>query len=211
MKTASPEYLVPELFAAADVKVNGNRPWDIRIHRHDFYTRLMAGGSLALGESYMDGWWDCEAPDQFFDHILSVRLDEQVHQSIKTLWCGIKAAWKTSPRRWRAFAIGKRHYDIGNDLFARMLDKWMNYSCAYWKEAYDLDQAQESKMDIICRKLQLHPGMRLLDIGCGWGGLAAYAAQQYGVEVVGITVAQEQMKLARNRCRGLPVTIELKD
>jgi cyclopropane-fatty-acyl-phospholipid synthase len=92
-----------------------------------------------------------------------------------------------------------------------MLDKWMNYSCAYWKDACDLDEAQESKMDLICRKLKLQPGMRILDVGCGWGGLAAYAAKHYDVEVVGITVSREQAKLARQRCEGLPVTIKLKD
>jgi cyclopropane-fatty-acyl-phospholipid synthase len=107
--------------------------------------------------------------------------------------------------------IGRRHYDIGNDLFSLMLDKWMNYSCAYWKDAGDLDEAQESKMDLICRKLQLQPGMRILDVGCGWGGLAAYAAKHYDVEVVGITVSREQVKLARQRCEGLPVTIKLED
>ncbi len=116
-----------------------------------------------------------------------------------------------SPGRWRAFDIGRRHYDIGNGLFALMLDKWMNYSCAYWKEALDLDAAQEAKVDLICRKLQLQPGMRLLDIGCGWGGLAAYASQRYGVEAVGITVSREQVKLARKRCQGLPVTVKLMD
>ena len=211
MKTTSPQRLITELLASADVQVNGSRPWDIQVHRDLFYKRLMAGGSMALGESYMDGWWDCEALDRFFNRILRYRLDRKVKKSIKTMWCGVKSAATCSPSRFRAFEIGRRHYDIGNDLFAVMLDKWMNYSCAYWNAANDLDTAQESKMDLICRKLQLQPGMRLLDIGCGWGGLAAYAAQQYGVDVVGITVSQAQVKIARDRCEGLPVTIELMD
>lgn len=211
MKTTSPEYLTTELLASADVQLNGNRSWDIQVHHKLFCKRLMAGGSMALGESYMDGWWDCEALDQFFDRILKFRLDQKVKKSIKTLWCGVKSAFTCSPSRFRAFEVGRHHYDIGNELFAVMLDKWMNYSCAYWKEANDLDTAQESKMELICRKLQLQPGMRLLDIGCGWGGLAAYAAQRYGVDVVGITVSREQAKMALNRCEGLPVTIELMD
>jgi cyclopropane-fatty-acyl-phospholipid synthase len=159
----------------------------------------------------MDGWWDCQALDQFFERILKLRLDQKAKTSLNALWCCAKAVWSSSPGRFRAFDIGRRHYDIGNDLFRLMLDKWMNYSCAYWKDAHNLDEAQESKMALICRKLQLQPGMRLLDIGCGWGGLAAFAAERYGVEVTGITVSQEQVNVARQRCAGLPVTIELKD
>jgi cyclopropane-fatty-acyl-phospholipid synthase len=211
MKKKSPERLVPELFASADVTINGGRPWDIQVHNLHFYKRLLAGGSMAMGESYMDGWWDCEALDQFFDRILKFRLEQKAKKSLKALWCGAKAAVTWSPNRFQAFDIGRQHYDIGNDLFSLMLDKWMNYSCAYWKDASDLDEAQESKMDLICRKLDLQPGMRVLDVGCGWGGLAAYAAKRYGVDVVGITISMEQLKLARQRCEGLPVTIKLRD
>ena len=211
METASSEKLVRDFLAIANVTVGGNHPWDIRVHNGQLYNRLAAGGSMALGESYMDGWWDCDALDQFFDRILKSRLDKKAIKSIKAWWCGLIAACACSPGRFRAFEIGKRHYDLGNDLFRLMLDKWMNYSCAYWKEASNLDQAQESKMDLICRKLSLKPGMRMLDIGCGWGGLAAFAAERYDVEVLGITVSREQVSLARQRCEGLPVTIELKD
>ena len=211
MKTTSPERLVPEILASADITVNGSRPWDIQVHHRLFFKRLIAGGSMALGESYMDGWWDCPALDQFFDRILKIRLDRKVKKSMNALLCGAKSALTCSPGRFRAFVIGRHHYDIGNELFSIMLDKWMNYSCGYWKDAANLDEAQESKMDLICRKLQLKPGMRVLDIGCGWGGLAAYAARQYGVHAVGITVSREQVKLARQRCAGLPVDIELMD
>ena len=211
MKKTSPDQLITELFASADILINGSRPWDIHVHNEDFYKRLMAGGSIALGESYMDAWWDCEALDQFFDRLLKARLDHKAKKSLKTLWSGAMAALTSSPGRWRAFAVGRRHYDIGNELFSLMLDKSMNYSCAYWKGAGNLDDAQEAKMDLICRKLQLQSGMRLLDVGCGWGGLAAYAARRYGAEVVGITVSREQVQKARQRCEGLPVTIEFKD
>ena len=138
-------------------------------------------------------------------------LDQKVKKSIQAWWCHFKSTCTCSPGCRRAFDIGRRHCDIGNDPFAFMLDKWMNDSCAYWKEALDLDAPQEAKMDLIYRELRLHPGMRLLDIGCGWGGLAVYAALRYGVEVVGITVSREQMKPGRERCERLPVTIELMD
>ncbi|WDP91341.1 MAG: cyclopropane fatty acyl phospholipid synthase [Desulfobacter sp.] len=205
------ETMVRDVFALADIEVNGNHPWDIRVKDESFYKRLAAGGSLALGESYMDGWWECEALDLFFERILAVRIDRQAKRTLKALWYGIKASLTSSPGRFRAFDIGRRHYDLGNELFALMLDKWMNYSCAYWKEAQGLEQAQEAKMDLICRKLALAPGMRVLDIGCGWGGLAAYMAEHYQVQVVGITVSREQVNMARQRCKGLPVTISLID
>jgi cyclopropane-fatty-acyl-phospholipid synthase len=211
MGHASAEQLLRNFFALADIDVNGSRPWDIQISNQQFFKRLAAGGSMALGESYMDGWWECQALDRFFDRILRIKLDQMVKKSVKAICCGLKAACTSSPSRFRASAIGRRHYDIGNDLFRLMLDKWMNYSCAYWKQADNLDAAQESKMDLICRKLQLEPGMRLLDIGCGWGGLAAFAARNYGVNVTGITVSGEQVKLARKRCKGLSVTIKKKD
>lgn len=211
MKTSSSEKLVRDLLAAANVNVNGNEPWDIQVHHENFWKRLVTGGSVALGESYMDGWWDCDALDQFFDRILKSRLDQKAVKSIKTWWCGLIATCTCSPGRRRAFEVGKRHYDLGNELFRLMLDKWMNYSCAYWKDADTLDQAQESKMELICRKLKLKSGMRMLDIGCGWGGLAVFAAERYGVEVLGITVSREQVNLARQRCKGLPVNVELKD
>jgi len=211
MKNISSEKMVTDLFAAADVEINGSRPWDIQVNQDLFYKRLVTGGSKALGESYMDGWWDCSRLDHFFDKILQVRLDQQAKKSFTALWCRTKAFLTTSPGKLRAFEIGRRHYDIGNELFSLMLDKWMNYSCAYWKEAQTLDEAQESKMELICRKLQLQPGMRVLDIGCGWGGLAGYMAKKYQVKVVGITVSKEQIVLARQRCEGLPVDIRLMD
>lgn len=92
-----------------------------------------------------------------------------------------------------------------------MLDPYMQYSCAYWKDAETLDDAQQAKLDLICRKLELEPGMRVLDIGCGWGGLAYYMAKNYRVSVVGVTISAEQQKMAQERCADLDVTILLRD
>jgi cyclopropane-fatty-acyl-phospholipid synthase len=211
MNFSSSQRLVRDLFTSAGVEINGTRPWDIQVGRDLFYKRLVAGGSMALGESYMDGWWECPRLDQFFDKILRARLDENAGKSLRTVWCRIKAMLSASPGKFRAFEIGRRHYDIGNDLFSLMLDKSMNYSCGYWKNADTLEAAQESKMDLICRKLKFSPGMRVLDIGCGWGGLSAYMAEKYQVSVVGVTVSKEQVTLARERCRDLPVEIQLMD
>lgn len=201
---------VERLLSIADVNVNGDRPWDIQIHNESFYRRLLAHGSLGLGESYMDGWWDCERPDEFIDRIFRADLGDKV-KSWKDLCFLIKAKLCNLQRQSRAFEVGKRHYDIGNTLYRHMLDSRMIYSCGYWKNATTLDQAQEAKLDLVCRKLHLQEGMRVLDIGCGWGGTAKFAAERCGVEVVGVTVSEEQAKHARRVCRGLPVTILLQD
>jgi cyclopropane-fatty-acyl-phospholipid synthase len=211
VKLPAEKRLVQKLLDPAGVRIDGQRPFDIRVHNPDFYQRVIAGGSIALGESYMDGWWDCDALDQFFNRIMAARLDQKVRKSKAILWAAIKARLTNPQHRTRAFEIGERHYDIGNDLFTIMLDKRMIYSCAFWQHAETLDAAQEAKLELTCRKLKLEAGMRVLDIGCGWGGFAIYAAEKYGVEVTGVTVSREQVELARRCCKGLPVCIELQD
>jgi len=211
MKISGEKRLVQQLLDLAGVQIDGNAPWDIQVHNSDFYPRVIAGGSLALGESYMDGWWDCEALDQLFERIMAARLDKKVRKLKALLWAAVKARLTGIYGRARAFEVGRCHYDIGNDLFTVMLDKRMNYSCAYWQEAETLDKAQEAKLELICRKLGLEPGMRVLDIGCGWGGFAIYAAEKYGVAVTGVTVSGEQVKLAQKSCASIPVRFELKD
>jgi cyclopropane-fatty-acyl-phospholipid synthase len=211
MKSPEEKRLIQQLLDHAGVRIDGQAPYDIKVHNPDFYPRLIAGGSLALGESYMDGWWDCEALDQFFERIMTARLDKKVRKSKAILWAAVKARLTGMHGRARAFEIGRRHYDIGNDLFTVMLDKRMNYSCGYWKEADTLDKAQEAKLELTCRKLGLEPGMRVLDIGCGWGGFVIYAAEKYRAEVTGVTVSAEQVKQAQRCCDSLPVRFELKD
>lgn len=198
------------LLTGTDIKINGDRPWDIQVHNPRFYRRVLGGGSLALGESYMDKWWDCAALDQLIYRLFKSGIDRKViswRDTLKTLFAmGIN--WQTQSR---AFNIGEKHYDIGNDLYEKMLDKRMVYSCAYWKDAETLDEAQEAKLALICQKIALEAGMKVLDIGCGWGSFAKYAAEQYKVEVVGLTVSKAQAEYAKSRCQGLPITILLQD
>ncbi|MEF3275543.1 MAG: cyclopropane fatty acyl phospholipid synthase [Chloroflexus sp.] len=199
------------LLDAAGITVNGSQPWDIQVHDDRLYLRGLLGGSLGLGEAYMDGWWDCAAIDEFICRLLRVQAPVRAGWLVRLpLW--LDSRFMNRQRGRGAFVIGQRHYDIGNDLYAAMLDRRMIYSCAYWEHgARTLDEAQEAKLDLIARKLDLRPGMRVLDIGCGWGGTAQYLAERYGVHVVGITVSQAQATLARERCRGLPVEIRLED
>jgi cyclopropane-fatty-acyl-phospholipid synthase len=202
-----------DLAALADVRFNGDRPWDIRVIDPRLYQRLLRQGSLGFGEAYMDGDWETERLDELFCRLLGANIDERIKGVAKLRYIGsyLRTALVNRQAPRRAFEVGERHYDIGNDVYEAMLDPTMSYSCAYWKEADNLADAQRAKLKLICDKLQLEPGQRLLDIGCGWGGLARYAAEHHDVEVVGITVSREQAALARERCRGLPVRIELKD
>ncbi|MGO4743021.1 cyclopropane fatty acyl phospholipid synthase [Serratia quinivorans] len=203
--------IVEELLSAADVAINGNRACDIKVHNPALFKRILQEGSLGFGESYMDGWWDCERLDTLFTRILQAGVDERLPKNLSDIARIAYARLFNRQSRKRAWQVGKEHYDIGNDLFRAMLDPYMQYSCGYWKEAETLEQAQLAKLKMICEKLQLKPGMSLLDIGCGWGGLAQYAAQNYGVSVYGVTISAEQQKLAQERCQGLDVEIQLQD
>ncbi|QJR80501.1 cyclopropane fatty acyl phospholipid synthase [Alteromonas pelagimontana] len=198
-------------FAPVGIEINGDKPWDPQIHDSRFYDRLFREGSVGAGESYMDGWWDCVELDELFNRLLSAKLDV----ALKTKWAFIKhilvARILNLQNQKRAWQVGEAHYDAGNDLYQLMLDDTMAYSCGYWQEADNLHQAQIAKLDLVCRKAQLQKGERVLDIGCGWGSFSQYAAQHYSVDVTGITISKEQQQLAQERCKGLPVDIQLKD
>lgn len=202
--------LTQEILDFAGVKINGGDDWDITINDDRFYSCVLAQGSLGLGESYMDGWWDCKKLDEFFYRILKADLDKKVGKK-GILWNVLKARLVNLQSKSRAYNIGEKHYDLGNELYTKMLDKGMNYSCGYWKNSKTLDKAQEAKLDLICKKIGLKPGMRVLDIGCGWGGFVKFAVEKYNVKAVGITVSKEQAKLAKEICKGLPVEIRLQD
>ncbi|HEY5970625.1 MAG TPA: cyclopropane fatty acyl phospholipid synthase [Pseudoxanthomonas sp.] len=206
---------VTGLLAEADVQVDGTRPWDVQVHDPHFYARVLAQGSLGLGESYMDGWWDAPSLDGFLFHVLDAGLDQRVHGAGE-IWDALRARLLNLQSPGRSHVVGERHYDLGNDLYAAMLGQRLVYSCGYWTQADgrvlgDLDAAQEAKLDLVCRKLRLEPGMRVLDIGCGWGEALKFAAERYGISGVGVTISREQADYARELCAGLPIEIRLQD
>lgn len=209
----APPAVLRALLARADVQFNGTRPWDLQVHRPRLYRRLLTQWSLGAGEAYVDGDWDCARLDMLFDRLLRADLDRTSPALARVQWLlqSLRERLFNRQTQARAHQVGERHYDAGNDVFEAMLDSRMIYSCAYWARAADLEQAQEDKLAMICRKLELRPGQTLLDIGCGWGGLARHAAQNHGVRVVGVTISKEQLTLARQRCEGLPVELLLQD
>jgi cyclopropane-fatty-acyl-phospholipid synthase len=200
-----------EMLEMADIEINGSRPYDIRVKNPNFFKRVLQEGSLGLGESYMDGWWECDRLDMFFHRVVAAGLENKLPHHLKDTLRIAAARLTNLQSRKRAWIVGREHYDLGNDLFCEMLDPFMQYSCGYWKDATSLEEAQQAKLKMICDKLQLKPGQKLLDIGCGWGGLSEYAARHYGVSVFGVTISAEQQKLAQDRCQGLDVTILLQD
>jgi cyclopropane-fatty-acyl-phospholipid synthase len=195
------------LLELADITVNGDRPWDIHVHDERLFRRVLRQGSMGLGESYMDGWWDCERLDEFFSRILRVYAQHPLPLDLRTIAEYILFRTLNLQTLTGARAVAEKHYNLGNDFYETMLDPYMQYSCGYFLNTTDLATAQEQKLDLICRKLQLKKGITLLDIGCGWGGLARFAAERYGVHVTGINISTEQIAYARQKCEGLPVEI----
>ncbi|MFZ5997842.1 MAG: cyclopropane fatty acyl phospholipid synthase [Nitrospirota bacterium] len=203
--------LVQEILHPAGIVINGTNSYDLQIRDERVFRRILREGSLGFGEAYMDGWWECERLDEFFCRIMPCEPEQRLRKNPKLIAYLLKSRLLNAGSKAKAFTVGERHYDRGNELYRHMLDRRMVYSCAYWKDAQTLDDAQEAKLDLICRKIGLQEGDRVLDIGCGWGSFARYAAERYGVHVVGITVSREQAELCRELCSGLPIEIRLQD
>lgn len=202
------ERAVGGLLAEAGITVGGGgEPWDIAVHDARFYGRLLADGGLGLGESYMAGWWD--APDlyEFFRRLIRWRMATASKPGADLIIAALKSKLFNRQTIAQTQQLANAHYNLSNDLFRAMLGPTMTYSCGYWRHAGDLDAAQNAKLDLVCRKLGLKPGDRMLDIGCGWGSLAKYAAENYGCRVIGITIAAEQANMARDLCADLPVEV----
>ena len=202
---------VRRLLAPADIGLDGARPWDVRVLNPELYERVLSGGSLAAGEAYVDGWWEVEKLDQFFYRFFAADLDGTLILPLRTRIEALLARWLSRQSKPRSRQVAQTHYNLGNDLFQDMLGERMNYTCAYWTESGGLERAQEAKLELICRKLDLKPGMTVLEYGCGWGAFAKHAAEKYGVSVLGVNIAEEQVLLARSLCRGLPVEFEVMD
>lgn len=201
---------IRELLALADIELNGPDPWDLQVHDQRFYQRALGHGSVGVGESYMDGWWDAADLNEFFYRLHRADLAKQL-RTLDILWLSVKSALFNLQKQSSATQVARQHYDIGNDLYRVMLDKNMQYTCAYWKNTDNLEHAQENKLHLVCRKLHLESGMRVLELGGGFCGLARFMAKEYGCDVVTYNISKEQVAFGREWCADLPVRIEEKD
>ena len=203
--------MIEQLLSETGVRVNGPDPWDIQVRDERFYTRVLKEGSLGLGEAYMEGWWDCLRIDEFICRLLKGNVEEKIKGNLRSFFFYLSARIFNLQSPSRAGIIARKHYDLGNDLFFSFLDSDNQYSCAYFQGTDDLAEAQQKKLDLICRKIDLQRQDHLLDIGCGWGGLARYAADHYGCSVTAVNISEEQIRYARELCKNLPVKILRED
>lgn len=199
-----------ELLDMAGINPSGQQPWDLQLNAFNVPERVFAEGNLGLGISYMAGDWDVKHLDEFFYRLLRARLPDKIKPS-QMVFHALKVKLFNRQTQKRAWQVGEQHYDLGNNFYAAMLDKRMTYTCGYWKNATNLDQAQEAKLDLICRKIGLQPGMKVLDIGCGWGSFMRYATEHYGVECIGLTISKEQANWVNKFNANLPVHARLQD
>lgn len=199
------------LLERAGIKVNGPDPWDIKVHNERLWQRVLSQGSLGLGEAYMDGWWDCDDLAEFFNRILSTRAWIHLKLTPAHVWQLLQARLLNMQNIARSRRVAAMHYNE-TEAYAASLDARMTGSCGYWPEGVEnVDQAQEAKLDMVCRKVQLKPGETVWDIGCGWGAFMGFAAEKYGANCVGVTVSPDQAEYGRKRYAGLPVEFQVKD
>ena len=207
----NPKAHAERLAEAAGITLNGSADWDIQVHNPALFRRVLLLGSLGLGDAYVDGWWDCKRLDLMFEKLIGALKNRPALPYLPERMLAASQLLYNQQTRRRSRKVAEVHYNLGNDFYQLLLDQRMIYSCGYWQNADTLDDAQYAKLDMICRKLELNRGETLLDIGCGWGGMARFAAEHYGVKVTGVTISSEQAKLATETCRGLPVEILLAD
>ncbi|WP_052117524.1 cyclopropane fatty acyl phospholipid synthase [Legionella norrlandica] len=199
--------MLQQILDEIGVTINGNKPYDIKIHDKRFYLEVLKKKSIGAGESYMKGWWDCDQLDELFYRICRHKLYDKLSSTLSNLFLNLKYSLFNQQSRSKSETVANVHYNLGNRLYECMLGKSMAYTCGYWKEARNLDEAEFAKYELVCKKMYLNPGEKVLELGCGWGGLAKYIAEKYGCEVVACDIGREPAAYAKNLCRDLPVKI----
>jgi len=215
--------IAKEILNIAGIEINGKNPWDIKIHDDRFYKKVLSQGSIGLGESYMDGWWDCDELDQFFYRLLGSKIDEKIKKELsfgtksKIALKFLSAKLLNNQSISKSKKVAEMHYNLGNDFYQNMLDhEFMQYTCGYWKDAKNLQQAQIDKLKLICEKIHLPKKTdknkdKVLELGSGFGGFALFAAKNYNCNVLSYNISKEQVIYAREKSKNLPIEINEED
>lgn len=209
-KVGRSQRLIQDILNTAGIEINGKNPWDLQVYDQRFYNRLLNNPSLSAGESYMDGWWGCERLDEFFCRIM-IAQSQSKFTDWRVIFRNLKNYIFNLQTIQRSVTVAQKHYDLDNQLYSKMLGPSMAYTCAYWKDASNLDEAQNRKYDLVCHKLSIKPGDTILELGCGWGGFAKFAATKYACQITSVNISEQQVSFAKKMCAGLPVTIQQAD
>lgn len=199
-------HIIEKMLNEIGIRLNGDQPWDIQVHNPRFLDRILHQQSMGGGESYVEGWWDCKRLDELFFRLTRSSLNNSFYSPWKLSLLSFRNSLFNQQSPLKSKEVS-RHYDLGNILFEKMLGKSMAYTCGYWPHANNLDEAQYAKYDLVCKKLDLKPGETVLELGCGWGGLAKHMAEKYGCNVVGFDICREPANYAKTLCKDLPVSI----
>lgn len=217
----NPEVIIKDIFKIAGITLSdkpSNEPLTITVNNKQFYKNMVSNGELGFAESYMDGHWDCSDLSAITYQLL-INLDKLENALMKqSLTVGASLLKQHISRlfQYNTREISKKmievHYDIGNDLYEKMLGKTMGYTCAYYyKPNMTLDEAQIAKFELVARKLHLKEGMTVLDMGCGWGQQAKYIADKYKVTILAVSLSKEQINWANENNKSDRVTYKLMD
>lgn len=200
------QLMLQEILALAGIEINGNKAWDIQVYDERFYDRVLKSPSLGAGESYMDGWWECERLDEFFYRFFKAQIQDKL-MDWHFIFRYIKNYLLNLQTIKRSLTVANTHYNLDNQLYEHMLGPSMAYTCGYWQGVSTLDEAQTQKYELVCKKINLTSHDTVLELGCGWGGFARYATQKYGCKMVSVNISEQQIRMARQLCADLPVEI----
>ena len=195
LKMINIEEIITKKLKEVDVVIGGSRDWDIQVKNKKFFRKVFLNANMGLGESYVNKYFECRRLDQLIYRLRHYFPKKSI--ILKNIYDIIQDKFINFQSIKRATKVAKTHYDLEVKIFQKFLDKRMIYTCGYWNNAKNLDEAQEKKLDLIAKKLEFKPNMKVLDVGCGWGGSAAYFAKKYRVQVVGITNSKEQYNYAQ--------------
>lgn len=211
LRSSLAETFITKRLAEAGIVVGGHRAWDLQVKNKDCFWKMIREGNLGMGETYMKGWWNAKKLDELFFRLLKADTDTKPPWQWTHKLSSIPSLIVNMQTVARSKVVAEKHYNFGTEFFRSFLDPYMQYSCAVFEHHDNLAKAQERKMGLICKKINLQPNDHLLDVGCGWGGLMKFASQRTGCNATGINISKDQIMFAKEFCKDLPIDFQEMD